>query len=562
MAQNACCAASSDSHRGCPIPSPSEPHTVAALPASMNGDIEADVGSNDSPPASPTSLLHLPDELLDEIIELAWRDLPKYRRYAPCHRLRSSYERMRSERLTLRAEWPFRFASVVQGRPAFALSFKELTVRADERCHIPLDAGAALAGLCSQMTNVRRVSFDGAKCDDLQAQILSMASTPSFLPNLAILRAPRAPCLPNQIALVARILASHPVLEALDLGCYELPGTGSTALSLEITEPPIDVSSNRLNALVLSLHTLANPAITLLAGIVANCHSLTHLGLYHVPNPSILQTLIGALPHTQLLRRFHLSFSQGPEPLRKDGVSLAPYIEVLTDLQELSVGAFCLVFDNDTITALKAREPLQLLHFLPGYGEEPDDVLVGLKRLCTSFPRRLKLDQEEPAAIGDRIDNLYVCCRDDFPSFSWFYQNWIFPDWLHDARRGIYADIVKLAGSHSAAVCGAIIDSFEVMEVWEDEQERYEIRRDWSKYYRDCSCRSSEAYDYGEHEEDEDEWEEAGPSDEEEESGELEELEKPEESVEEGHEDERLEAAGQGSNRKAEDLWDKLEPLL
>lgn len=468
---------------------------------------------------------------------------------------------MRSQRLTLRAKWPFRFASVVQGRPALALSFKELTVHADERCQIPLGAGAALAGLCSQMMNLRRVSFEGAKWDDLQAQILLMARTPAFLPNLAILRAPRAPCLPNQIALVARILVSHPDLEALDLGCYELPSTGSTGPPLESTERPIDVSSNRLYALVLSLHTLTNPAITLLAGIVSNCHSLTHLGLHHVPHPSILQTLIGALPHPQLLRRFHLSFSQGHEPLPEDGISLAPYIQVLTDLQELSVGAFCLVFDDDTITALKAREPLQLVHFLPGYGEEPDDVLVGLERLDTSFPRRLKLDQEEPAAIGDRIDNLYVCCRNDFPSFSWFYQNWIFPDWLHDARLGIYADIVKLAGSHSTAVCGAIIDSFEVMEVWEDEQERYEIRRDWSKYYRDCSCRSSEAY-YGEHEDDEDEWEEAGPSDEEEVSGELEEPEEPEESVEKGHEDERLEAAGQGSDCKAEVSWDKLEPLL
>jgi hypothetical protein len=203
------------------------------------------------------------------------------------------------------------------------------------------------------MVNVRRISFEGAKCDDLQARILSMASTPSFLPNLAILRAPRAPCLPNQIALVARILASHRDLEALDLGCYELPSTGSTAPPLESTEPPIDFTSTRLNALVLSLHTLANPAITMLAGIVANCHSLAHLGLHHVPHPSILQTLIDALSHPHLLQRFHLSFSQGHELLPEGGVSLASYIEELTDLQELSVGAFCLVFDDDTITALK-----------------------------------------------------------------------------------------------------------------------------------------------------------------------------------------------------------------
>ncbi|BGP29065.1 hypothetical protein JCM10296v2_000801 [Rhodotorula toruloides] len=159
---------------------------------------------------------------------------------------------------------------------------------------------------------------------------------------------------------------------------------------------------------------------------------------------------------SRILISFDGSTSHSPKAMKlcpKTGVSLAPYIEVFTDLQELSVGAFCLVFDDDTTTALKARGPLQLLHFLPGYGEEPDDVLVGLKRLDTLLPRQLKLDQEESAAIGDRIDNL------------WFYQNWIFPDWLYDGTPGIYADITELADSHSTTVCGAVVDSFEVMDV-------------------------------------------------------------------------------------------------
>lgn len=492
--------------------------------------MQVDAAPDDLALAGPTSLLHLSDELLDEIIELAWQHTWPRRRNAPCRRLQPCYDRMRFSSSTLSSVDTVKFESIVRARPAILDFVRQRTVRLS--AWVSLDFESNLLTMCGKMVNLHQLVVEGRHCEELHTCILALLASSTIFPLLTVLRAPHAPFIPDQVALSAGILASHPRLEWLELAHPELPNSCGLPSSLE---PSGLVSSARPTCLATLSLVLKNPpedAIASFCDVLALCRSLVHVAFHHVAHPAVLHTVIDALPRQHLVRRRELSASvqangTEDEAATYDRVSLAPFLGSLAGLEDLNVGACCLVFDDDTTAALKARTPLKSLRFLPGFADDPHDVLSGLKRLETSLPRQIVLDQEASAAQGDTTHDYVPCCREEFPPIECISDTWVFPDWMYrDDRCVAYEEIVELGRSCGRIVSGAVVDSFSVEDAWGVERQTYdELRTRHSDGYCnynhdpseascwddecDCHNESEVAYAAGDQpgESEEDEWE-------------------------------------------------------
>ncbi|GAA6046530.1 hypothetical protein NBRC10513_001446 [Rhodotorula toruloides] len=461
------------------MPSSFRLRRTTRLPAAAEGAAKTDVAPSEPPPTGPTSLLHLPDELLDKIVELAWKEITRHWRLAPCRRLRSSYDRLRFGRLTLRVKNLNGFASAVQARPAFAEYFKELTIWLPGYYCIPLDAEAKLLNLCRVMVNLQQLIFEGVKCENLQARVLLMVCSPSFSSHLTVLSARYAPFLPNQIDLAAGILASQPSLQCLELANPYIPNSSAVPLPAALLAFPSQASYDRLVTLIVSLLAATPACFHKLARLIAFSPALAYLHLYHVPKPAALQPLFASLTRAAQLKGLGLSFAMWSAHdgigASASGVAMAPYLGLFPSLEELWVGESCLVFDDETISFLHDRQPLESLTLLPGFQTPASEVLAGLKRLQPCFPRRICLDQEEEASKGALLDDYYSLDNGGpFPSQGWLYEEWRLPSWMQGARLSAYHDIERFATSQGAIVDGRVLRSLIVWDEWDEERQHYD----------------------------------------------------------------------------------------
>ncbi|BGP29012.1 hypothetical protein JCM10296v2_000748 [Rhodotorula toruloides] len=449
------------------------------------------------PPVNRPTLLDLPQELLDTIVELAWPDLPKPGSLAPCRRLQPCFDWRRFATISMRGKNGMALYYALQARRAMGEHCRTLNIGSFEEDNMTGCSELFWALIFYWVPALERLDVFGLFSEHICTVMLGPnAQVSNCLPRLRHLGFPFNPwTAPNPFAQKCiAVLGYRSSLESLRLGGGSwatwagVCSTANAAVPGAQSIPPLRLLE-RLTDFDACMFTDART----LGDLVRQMPRLGCLRLSSVPSPEAVNQCVDALPNSDVLTTLDISFrkdcmptnpSEIGEAFVDDGIDgirvvLAPIIRRLAGLTSLIIGDCCTCLDVSSKVALKACVPLRLLHFRQAGRDDlhfaPLDIQAFLKDLGDHAPHEVCCDHYEKGAVGGSLcDFPPVQPGADFPDFYYVYRDWILPDWFEGNEERDIRALVAYGKKAGVKITGSMVEGLQVKALWKEEEALYD----------------------------------------------------------------------------------------